>query len=154
MSGELCISTLTLNGEALSRKVEVATPEELAETLASRGGEIAVTADLDLTTAQAVQVNYPTVAYARPRDEDNGLVQQAEQLLGSHGFGPRLHYGRLRPDPELRGAYLTIDGGATLETTNNQQGSGILNNGGKVVLADCTVNAAFFTPLPTRAAAR
>ena len=59
--GELCISTLTLNGEALSRKVEVATPEELAATLASRGGEIAVTADLDLTAAQAVQVNYPTV---------------------------------------------------------------------------------------------
>ena len=29
--GELCISTLTLNGEALSRKVEVATPEELAK---------------------------------------------------------------------------------------------------------------------------
>lgn len=101
--GELCIGTLTLNGEALSpAKVEVATPEELAATLASRGGEIAVTADLDLTARASSAGQLPYRAYARPRDEDNGLVQQAGQLLGSHGFGPRLHYGRLRPDPELR----------------------------------------------------
>lgn len=103
-----------------------------------------MTADLDLTGRASSAGQLPHRAYARPRDEDNGLVQQAEQLLGSHGFGPGSitgDYGLIR---NYAGANLTIDGGATLETTNNQQGSGILNNGGKVVLGDCTVNAAFY----------
>ena len=142
--GELCISTLTLNGEALSRKVEVATPEELAATLASRGGEIAVTADLDLTAAQAVQVNYPTVLTlgqgTKITVSSNKLNNYSDLTVSGPGSITG-DYGLIR---NYAGAYLTIDGGATLETTNNQQGSGILNNGGKVVLEDCTVNAAFY----------
>lgn len=142
--GELCISTLTLNGEALSRKVEVATPEELAATLASRGGEIAVTADLDLTAAQAVQVNYPTVLTlgqgTKITVSSNKLNNYSDLTVSGPGSITG-DYGLIR---NYAGANLTIDGGATLETTNNQQGSGILNNGGKVVLGDCTVNAAFY----------
>ena len=142
--GELGISTLTLNGEALSRKVEVATPEELAATLASRGGEIAVTADLDLTTAQAVQVNYPTVLTlgqgTKITVSSNKLNNYSDLTVSGPGSITG-DYGLIR---NYAGANLTIDGGATLETTNNQQGSGILNNGGKVVLEDCTVNAAFY----------
>lgn len=142
--GELCIGTLTLNGEALSRKVEVATPEELAATLASRGGEIAVTADLDLTAAQAVQVNYPTVLTlgqgTKITVSSNKLDNYSDLTVSGPGSITG-DYGLIR---NYAGANLTIDGGATLETTNNQQGSGILNNGGKVVLEDCTVNAAFY----------
>ena len=99
--GELCISTLTLNGEALSRKGEVAGRTGRNAGIARRRDRRDRRPRPDHRASSAGQL--PHRAYARPRDEDNGLVQQAEQLLGSHGFGPRLHYGRLRPDPELRG---------------------------------------------------
>lgn len=142
--GELCISTLTLNGEVLSRKVEVATPETLAETLASRGGEIAVTADLDLTATQAVQVNYPTVLTLGEGTKITVTSNKLNNYSNLTISGPGTitgEYGLIR---NYAGANLTIDGGTTLETTNNQTGSGILNNGGNVVIEDCTVNAAFY----------
>lgn len=144
--GELCVSTLTLNGEPLSRKVEVATPEALAATLASRGGEVVIAADLDMVSAEGggIQINYPTVLTLAEGTtvtvEHNKLNNYSDLTISGPGTITG-DYGLIR---NYAGANLTIDGGMTLETSNNQIGSGILNNGGNVMIGECTINAAFY----------
>lgn len=101
-----------------------------------------------------MQVNYPTVLTlgqgTKITVSSNKLNNYSDLTVSGPGSITG-DYGLIR---NYAGAYLTIDGGATLETTNNQQGSGILNNGGKVVLEDCTVNAAFYAVAQPGPAAR
>ena len=81
-----------------------------------------------------MQVNYPTVLTlgqgTKITVSSNKLNNYSDLTVSGPGTITG-QYGLIR---NYAGANLTIDGGATLETTNNQQGSGILNNGGKVVL--------------------